>query len=187
MAQQLGGIHLHRGPMFAGKTSKLLRMNEEAQGLGLITRVFSHASDTRYAPNHVVSHDGKKTRCIPVTELGGVSISGCHIIFIDEGQFMPDLLQFCKYAVQSGKIVHVFGLTSDYLLREFRALTELALIANSTTDLTGVCSRCGDDANTTARITNDTERIIIGSAQYEPRCRNCHTVPSDSADNADPE
>lgn len=187
MSRQLGSIHLHRGPMFAGKTSKLLQMNEEAQKLGLKTQVLSHASDTRYAPNHVVSHDGKKTRCTPVTALGSVSIGGCHVVFIDEGQFMPDLLQFCKDAVQSGKVVHVFGLASDYLLREFRALTELALIADHINDLTGVCSRCGDDATTTARITNDTKRIVIGSAQYEPRCRNCHTIPDNYIPETEPE
>ena len=180
MAQRMGGIHLHQGPMFAGKTLKLLHLYDQTRELGLKSLVLSHASDNRYATSHVVSHCGKKAPCRPVTELRGINISNYHIIFIDEAQFMPDLVQFCNHALECGKVVHVFGLANDYLLREFRAMTELNLIADSKTEMVGVCSRCGEDATTTARIAGGAERIEIGSAQYQPRCHKCHTVPETS-------
>jgi thymidine kinase len=163
--------------MFAGKTSELIRLYLMAVELGLSILVLSHASDARYARNYVVSHDGAKVPCRSVLSLGDVNISHYHIIFVDEGQFMPELLAFCNNAIEAGKIVHVFGLSQDYLLREFRAITELHVLAHKIHKLKGVCTKCGGDATVTARITEDTERIVIGSAQYEPRCEECHTIP----------
>ena len=173
----LGRVHLHDGPMFAGKTGKLLRLQKLAAELGLATLVISHAADTRYARDYVVSHDGEKIECLAVSELGEVSIRDYHIIFIDEAQFMPDLVLFCNRAMEAGKVVHVFGLHSDYLLREFNSVRQLSLMASSVCHMTGVCSKCSERATETARISSDTERIVIGSAQYEARCKQCHTLP----------
>jgi thymidine kinase len=177
MPSRLGRLYVHVGPMFAGKTSALLRLHANALGLGLVPLVLSHASDVRYGQNCVVSHDGVKVPCRSVESLGDVNVNTCHVVFVDEGQFMPDLVAFCNRALDSGKVIHVFGLSSDYLLREFRSITELFIFANSIDWLTGVCSKCGADATTTARVTSDAGRIVIGSGQYEPRCAPCHTVP----------
>lgn len=173
-----GKLYVHKGPMFAGKTSLLLDLYRKSMDLGFSPLVISHAIDTRYGKNHVISHDGKKAPCLSVTDLSTVNLSGYHIVFIDEAQFMTDTLGFCNHALELGKMVHVFGLDRDYLLREFRSVTQLYLIAEKPIDqLTAVCIRCGGDATCTARITNNADRIMVGSDQYEARCEKCHTVP----------
>lgn len=87
-------------------------------------------------------------------------------------------MSFCNQAVDMGKIVHVFGLDRDYLLRDFRSVTQLYLIAEQPIDqLTAVCTRCGADATCTARLTDNPDRIMVGSDQYEARCEKCHTIP----------
>lgn len=173
-----GRIEAHVGPMFAGKTTKLLRLYHSANELGLKTLVVSHKLDNRYEKKFVVSHDGVKAPCTSVEKLSEIKIDDFHVIFIDEGQFMPDLVQFCKEAKERGKIVHVFGLDKDYLLREFRAITEIGLIADKISKLRGVCAKCGNDSTTTARLHKSEDLILIGSSEYEPRCLNCHTTPN---------
>ncbi len=173
----LGKLYLYRGTMFAGKTRELLRLYTAALELGLTPLVISHAADTRYAQGFVVSPDGEKAPCMSVTTLEPINISECTIIFIDEAQFLPDLLSFCNRALTAGKIVHVFGLHSDYLRREFHSMRQLHLLADKIKTMTAVCSTCGAQATTTARVTPSTERILIGSDQYEARCEACHTVP----------
>ena len=173
----LGKLFLYRGTMFAGKTRELVRLYHAAVELGLSPLVISHAADTRYAQGHVVSHDGEKVPCSSVTSLEHIHISEFNIIFIDEAQFFPDLLSFCNRALTVGKILHVFGLHSDYLRREFHSMRQLHLLADQIKTMTAVCSGCGGEATTTARIAGGAERIMIGSDQYEARCEACHTVP----------
>ncbi len=173
-----GHVEIHRGPMFAGKTTKLLRLYEASLDLGLATIVISHALDQRYAKKFVVSHDGVKAPCTAVNKLRDVTINDCNVIFIDEAQFMPDLVWFCKMAFDTGKVVHVFGLDKDYLLRDFNSMNEVSMFANKSHLLKGTCSVCGEASTCTARVTNSSERILIGSSEYEPRCEKCHTTPS---------
>ena len=173
-----GHVQIHKGPMFAGKTTKLLRLHNSSLELGLATIVISHALDQRYAKKFVVSHDGVKAPCAAVTKLKDANINGSQVIFIDEAQFMPDLVWFCKMAVETGKIVHVFGLDKDYLLRDFNNMNEVSILASKIHKLKGVCSLCGNSATCTARLTCSDERILIGSSEYEPRCEKCHTTPS---------
>jgi len=173
----LGKLFVYRGTMFAGKTRKLVQLYHKAIELGLSPLVISHAADTRYGYGHVVSHDGEKVPCMPVTSLENVNISDCNIIFIDEAQFFPDLLSFCNRVLTSNKILHVFGLHSDYLRREFHSMHQLLLLADNIITMTAVCTICGGEATTTARVAGGTELILIGSDQYEARCVTCHTVP----------
>lgn len=173
-----GHLEIHQGPMFAGKTTKLLRLYKSSLELGLSTLVISHALDQRYAKKFVVSHDGVKAPCEAVTKLKDVNIHGIQVIFIDEAQFMLDLVWFCKTVVETGKVVHVFGLDKDYLLRDFNNMNEVSMLASKNHKLKGVCNLCGDSATCTARLTCSGERILIGSSEYEPRCEKCHTTPS---------
>ena len=181
-----GHLEVHKGPMFAGKTTKLLRLYNASLELGLVSVVVSHALDQRYAKKFVVSHDGVKAPCIAVTSLKEATAThnvlhggpgGSQTIFIDEAQFMPDLVWFCNAAMDAGKTVHVFGLDKDYLLRDFNNMNEVSMVADKNHRLRGVCNLCGNAASCTARLTSSSERILIGSSEYEPRCDKCHTIP----------
>ena len=56
----LGSIELVVGPMFAGKTSELLRRVRAYQAQGLVVAVIKSDQDDRYSEGHVVTHDGEK-------------------------------------------------------------------------------------------------------------------------------
>ncbi len=62
-AQQHGFIELIFGPMFAGKTTELLRRVEQQQRRGMKVAVVKSAKDDRYDLSHIVTHDGLKRVC----------------------------------------------------------------------------------------------------------------------------
>ena len=63
------------------------------------------------------------------------------IVAIDEGQFFPDLLDFCDSVANTGKIVIVAALDTDYLRRPFGDIIQLVPRAELITKLSAVCSR----------------------------------------------
>ncbi len=54
------------GPMFAGKTTELLRRIAAARDAGLLVAVAKPARDTRYSAAHLVSHTGLRVEAVPV-------------------------------------------------------------------------------------------------------------------------
>jgi len=57
-AQAHGHIEVVVGPMFAGKTSELLRRVAGYEDQGLKVAIVKSNKDTRYSGSHVVTHDG---------------------------------------------------------------------------------------------------------------------------------
>ena len=65
------------------------------------------------------------------------------MVAIDEAQFFPDLLDFCRVAVDiEGKHVIVAGLSGDFKRQRFWQLLELMPLADSITQLTSKCAFC---------------------------------------------
>ena len=67
--QHHGAIEIVVGPMFAGKTTELLRRVQRYEAAGLSVAVVKSSKDGRYSAAHVVTHDGL-TRCS--RSVGGV-------------------------------------------------------------------------------------------------------------------
>lgn len=69
------------GPMFAGKSSELLRRVAVCEAAGLSVAVVKSCVDDRYSDVHVVTHDGlKKVGCAPSSVWfvgGGRRVGGC--------------------------------------------------------------------------------------------------------------
>lgn len=59
-AQQHGAIELVVGPMFAGKSTELLRRVAQCEAAGLSVAVVKSSKDTRYCAASVVTHNGLK-------------------------------------------------------------------------------------------------------------------------------
>nr|GMC78975.1 thymidine kinase-like [Ipomoea batatas] len=64
-----GEIHVILGPMFAGKTTALLRRVNSESNLGKSVVVIKSSIDTRYAVDAVVTHDGTKFPCWALPDL----------------------------------------------------------------------------------------------------------------------
>jgi len=53
-------------------------------------------------------------------------------------------------------------------------MPQLLIEAEYITKVSAICMKCGDPANFSQRITDETSQILVGeSDKYEARCRNC--------------
>ncbi|XP_027061415.2 thymidine kinase a-like [Coffea arabica] len=179
-AAPVGEIHVIVGPMFAGKTTTLLRRIQTESTNGRSVAVIKSNKDTRYALDSIVTHDGEKLPCWPMADLssfrqklGPEAYDKLEVIGIDEAQFFEDLHDFCRKAADhDGKTVIVAGLDGDYLRRSFGSVLEVIPLADSVTKLTARCELCGKRAFFTLRKTEETEtELIAGAEVYMPVCR----------------
>ncbi|OVA16040.1 Thymidine kinase [Macleaya cordata] len=175
-----GEIHVILGPMFAGKTTALLRRMISESGNGRSVAVIKSDKDTRYGLDSIVTHDGKKLPCWAMPDLssfrmklGTDAYDKLDVIGIDEAQFFEDLYDFCcEAADHDGKTVIVAGLDGDYLRRRFGTVLDILPLADSVTKLTARCELCGKRAFFTLRKTEETQtELIAGSDVYMPVCR----------------
>ncbi|GLT74562.1 hypothetical protein SLA2020_463500 [Shorea laevis] len=175
-----GEIHVIIGPMFAGKTTALLRRVNVEGNNGRNVAMIKSSKDTRYAVDLVVTHDGQKFPCWALPDLmsfplrlGKEAYEKLDVIGIDEAQFFEDLYDFCcKAADEDGKTVIVAGLDGDYMRRSFGSVLEVVPLADTVTKLTARCELCGKKAFFTFRKTQEKETELIGGADvYMPVCR----------------
>jgi len=170
-----GHMELIMGPMFAGKTSELLRRIRMKKKAGHKVLVVKSAKDTRYDAQCVVSHDGDMIECAAVTDLKELpmeTILAADVIAVDEGQFFNDLASFCTSIADGGKTVIVAGLDGDFKRERFGELLDLVPHADSISKLKANCAICGAPAPFTARRVKDDEQTLVGGAEsYMPMCR----------------
>lgn len=183
-----GGIDIVIGPMFAGKTSELLRRAAHYEAQGLSVAIVKSDKDNRYSGTQVVTHDGVQKPCFAVPSLSrfrqvvGEAYTGFHVIAIDEAQFFPDLAEFCTTAADhDAKRIVLAGLDGDFLRKRFGQVLDLVPLADSVTKLTAMCLYClreqsgngsGAPALFSLRIAPDNEQEVVGGAdKYAPVCR----------------
>jgi thymidine kinase len=97
-----------------------------------------------------------------------------NVIGIDEGQFFPDLLDFCDLQANSGKVVIVAGLDGTFQRKAFNSVCDLIPMAEVVDKLNAICTFCGKTAYFSKRIVNNTEIELVGGAEtYAATCRKC--------------
>ncbi|KAL8469179.1 hypothetical protein ACS0TY_032125 [Phlomoides rotata] len=175
-----GEIHVIVGPMFAGKTTTLLKRMKSENSNGRNIVIIKSNKDIRYGLDSIVTHDGEKLPCLPLADLSSIReklgaevYDKLDVIGIDEAQFFGDLYDFCcKAADHDGKTVIVAGLDGDYMRRSFGSVLDVIPIADTVTKLTARCEVCGKPAFFTLRKTEETKTEVIGGAEvYMPVCR----------------
>jgi len=173
-----GWIEVICGSMFSGKSEELIRRLKRALIARQKVQAFKPATDTRYATDHIVSHDQNKipSAMVPapadiLTHVG----DDTQVVGIDEAQFFDlSLVEVCEELANRGLRVIVAGLDQDYLGRPFEPIPQLLAVAESITKTMAVCVCCGAPANRSQRLVQNRERVLVGAeASYEPRCRKC--------------
>lgn len=174
-----GRIELVIGPMFAGKTTELMRRVKREIHARRSCFVIKYAKDTRYDVCNVASHDQQTLRAqAAVSKLVEVQEQWrkFDVLAIDEGQFFADLVDFCNTAADAGKIVMVSALDGDYRRKPFGQICELVPYCESVEKLTAVCMMCHErPACFTRRTVNVEKQELIGGADmYIATCRECY-------------
>jgi len=176
---QAGGwIEAVVGSMFSGKTQELIRRLRLASIARQKVQVFNHALDTRYARDHIVSHDSSKTPARAVfkaKEILDLVASDTQVVGIDEVQFFDEgVVGVCEALAGQGRRVIVAGLDQDYRGVPFPVTCQLMGVAEFVTKNLAVCSVCGSPANRSQRLSDNKKLIEVGTAdKYEARCRAC--------------
>ncbi|KPA78300.1 putative mitochondrial thymidine kinase [Leptomonas pyrrhocoris] len=177
-----GRIELVIGPMFAGKTTELMRRVKREIHAHHSCFVIKYSKDTRYDVRNIASHDQVTLRAqAAVTKLLEVQEKWrkFDVLAIDEGQFFCDLVDFCNTAADAGKIVMVSALDGDYRRRPFGQICELIPYCESVDKLSAVCMICHERPASFTRRTVHAEQLeLIGGADmYIATCRECYMQP----------
>ncbi len=174
-----GSIEVICGSMFSGKTEELIRRINRVKIARRNIRIFKPTIDYRYSVNDIVSHNQSSTEAIPVMSsmvLFNSVEEDIEVVAIDEAQFFDkDLVSVVQKLAKAGKRVIIAGLDMDYLGQPFGPMPELMAIADDVYKTRAICMKCGRLANFSYRITDSTERVLIGEKQeYMPLCRCCY-------------
>jgi thymidine kinase len=173
-----GHIQLIVGPMFAGKSTELLRRIRRYSIARKRCVVVKFAHDTRYSSDNMATHDKSMLPAKSAVQLGEMDslseVQHADVIGVDEGQFFPDLVEYCEKWANAGKIVIVSALDATYQRKPFKEVCDLIPLAEMVTKLTAVCMVCTGDAHFSKRISADTgDRVIGGADKYISVCRHC--------------
>jgi thymidine kinase len=175
-----GRLIVIAGCMFSGKTGRLIDRLEEAQSRGQRVVACKHPLDTRYAPHHLRTHDGRTfpARAVPnVAELLRYA-SHAETVGIDEAQFFGrPLVAACRTLVAQGQTVIVAGIDHDTWGQPFPPLPELKALAHEVEQRHAACAVCGAPAEFHQRMVPVVDGQLVGGPQeYQARCRR-HFTP----------
>ncbi len=179
------------GPMFAGKTTLLLKEFENTLKENKKAVLFRSSIDDRYSITEVVSHDGvrKAATTLPTGEecmkVLSSAIEQYDAIFIDEGHFWkntPGFVNTLRNAVSRSKSVYVAMLDYDENGDIYKITKETLEAAGEVRHLKSRCAKCGGVATMTQRVINGVENFDNkfmpgGSDLYQARCENCFIRP----------
>jgi thymidine kinase len=192
-----GYLELIIGPMFSGKTSRIVEIYNQCKFCNISVAVINHSIDNRYDEEHLSTHDQIKIPCIKTEKLFDIwtelvsledniekipkikdkfKIATSSVILINEGQFFPDLFEFVNKLLTEEKKVYVCGLDGDFERKKFGSILDLIPICDKVTKLTSLCSLCknGTPGIFSMRLTHETEQTVVGSENYIPVCRKCY-------------
>jgi len=179
-----GYLALVLGPMFSGKTTRLLQTHERIarENPQKTQIVVNYAGDTRYnAATVLTTHDGKTLPCIQAFTLEGIMLQllTADVVLINEAQFFTDLKTVVLELVNElGKEVYVYGLDGDFRHERFGHTLDLIPECDEVVKLRAICVQCGhaNRAIFSQRLTGESEQVVIGSNNYAPLCRKCHLM-----------
>lgn len=175
-----GSIEVICGPMFAGKSTELLRRIRRHDIAGNRIRLVKPVTDTR--SDRVHTHDGMTVVAVEVPEIfdGIMGAEDYNVIAFDEVQFFdiePGDMELIFDLARSGVRVIFAGVDMDHFGNPFETTATLLGLATNVTKLTSVCADCGElDATRTQWISDlpyNEQTRVGGSDRYAPKCIHC--------------
>lgn len=181
-----GKLTVIAGPMFSGKTGKLIAMVDVLTRMGQKVLTVKPKLDDRYGgKNELHSHDHQATEAIVVDEedkqkiIDEILAKQPDTVIFDEVQFfdkekIKDIIVTLKK-----KNLHVIaaGLMYDFKRQPFGATTDLLGLADERLELFAICQKCGSLARHSERLKGGKGTVEVGAAdKYIAVCEKCHKI-----------
>lgn len=173
-----GKIKLILGPMFSGKSTRLIETINKYRFKDLKVIMVKHTFDQRYTTtSEVVTHDKlsyKSESCCSLSEKINI-LKEYDVIGIDEGQFFSDLVEVSDELCSLGKIIVIAALSGDFRMEPFPVISRIISKSDKITLMKAYCFNCHKEAGFSLRIVDSEEKFLIGSGEsYKPVCKSCH-------------
>lgn len=179
-------ITLILGPMYAGKSSELIRLVRRHHIAKKDCLIVKYSKDDRYeCGNNVYTHDGicttniKAITCPKIIDIDDILTELTEltetVVCFDEGQFFENLKEICLELCRQNVIIYISALNSDYRSKMFPSIVDILPHCENIKFLNSVCSECMEEtAIYSKRMSEQTEIEIIGGKElYSPLCKKC--------------
>lgn len=181
---QSGRLELIIGPMYASKSTEVIRRINRYRAKNLNVLVINHSFNNRYGSTNITTHDSTELKCCLILDnLMDIftkysdRYKEADIIAIEELQFFQDAFQFVTTALdRDHKQIVAAGLIADYKREKFGQILDLIPHAEDIIHLKAYCSLCKDitDGCFTKRICKvaDDKQVFVGTTEsYITVCR----------------
>ena len=169
-------LKIFTGPMFGGKTTRMLAALERYQYQHRSTMLFKASIDKRYSEEKVVTHKGQEHTSVLVSSGAEILEKGlfADVVAVDELFMIPGSAAALIALLGKGKTVlaSTLQLSSEPAgYKPFEEVKDLMPWATSIEVCPAVCAHCDRDAYYTQRIGNQPKQILVGGAEsYQPVC-----------------
>ena len=169
-------LKIFTGPMFGGKTTRMLAALERYQYQNRSTMLFKPSMDRRYSEQKVVTHKGQEHTSILVNSGNEILEKGLEadVVAVDELFMIPASAEALITLFHKGKTILVSTLQLSSEPSGYKAFDEVKTLmpwATSVEVCPAVCSQCDRDAFYTQRIGDQPKQILVGGAEaYQPVC-----------------
>lgn len=181
-----GRLTVIAGPMFSGKTSKLVAMEDVFTRMGHKVLIVKPKLDDRFGgKDEIHTHDHKRADAIlvngdtPEEIIQKILDTGADKVIFDEVQFFDKEKVMAVIQILKKKGYHVIaaGLLYDYQRKPFGATADLLGLADERLELFSVCQKCGSLARHSQRLRGGKGQIDVGAAdKYIAVCESCHKI-----------
>ena len=169
------------GPMFSGKSTKLLETINFCKQNKQSYIAINHSSDTRYGNNQIINHHQESEESLMLNKISDLELEkleNIDYLLIDEAHFFEDLYISINKILRNYPCLNIklVGLDGDFQQKVFNngQLLKLIPLADEVKKLYSQCYNCSNKAPFTKRFTKSKEQILISSnADYQPSCRKC--------------
>lgn len=177
-----GYLNLIIGPMFSGKSSRLIQYIRQYKTLESNLIVIKPSLDIRYTNNNeICTHNHEKESCMiyDKDELNNIfndmNYYDYEVIIIEEGQFFSNLYEIVKKMTDlDKKKVYISALNGDSNRNIFGDIHKLIPLADNIEFLQALCIDCKDGTLGiySKRISKESSQIFVaGDKQYKAVCR----------------
>jgi thymidine kinase len=169
------------GPMFGGKTTKLLSAVDRYKYQGREIHTFKPDVDERYSNEEIVTHWGGKVKAVRIPyglKIHEVLFDGVLperkniVIAVDEAFMIRGIADTLIDLFRKGHTILVSSLQLSANAEPYEEIVKMLPHATKVEVCPAVCSQCDRDAHYTTKVggRSDHEIEVGGADIYQPRC-----------------